>query len=163
MQAHGRGSHTKAIRMTIEIDQSGKIESTSTDTVIAFSNHAHRSIYIKAREKRMIQELFRESGKPRVFIYKLFAILVFLALKDNLGDIAHLTIDTEYPGWEHLIKDYLLREIRRVRPHFDSRSIAFAPVGKKSPAHALAYRVYRRQQTPNRIVSANEILRYLVK
>ena len=56
--------------MNIAIDQSSKIEYTNKDTVIAYSNHKQKSLIIKAKDKRKVQKMFREAGKPDIFIYK---------------------------------------------------------------------------------------------
>ncbi|MCG2700747.1 hypothetical protein L6267_01100 [Candidatus Parcubacteria bacterium] len=66
--------------MKIEIDQSGKIENTGKDTIIAFSNGSFGSISISAKDKREIQRIFRKIGKPRVFVYRVFAVLIFLLI-----------------------------------------------------------------------------------
>ena len=149
--------------MNIEIDQSGKIENTNVPTIIAFSNHAAKTILINASDKRHLQQLFREVGRPKLFSYKLFAILIFILLKDHLSELQHIIIDTEYPGWDHLIKDFLLREIRRFRPHFDAKSISFMQIGKKSNAHLLSYSVHKKRQLPTIVVTAGDILKYIVK
>ena len=60
--------------MKIEIDQSGKIENTNKNTIIAFSDSKFKSIFISAKEKREIQKFFRRIGKPKIFIYKVFEI-----------------------------------------------------------------------------------------
>ena len=54
--------------MRIEIDQSGKIENTNKNTIIAFSNNKFKSIFISAKDKREIQKFFRRIGKPRIFV-----------------------------------------------------------------------------------------------
>jgi len=46
--------------MKIEIDQSGKIEETNVDTVIALSNGVKFSVRIHRRTKRRLQEEFRK-------------------------------------------------------------------------------------------------------
>lgn len=66
--------------MVIEIDQSEKIEYTHKNTVVAFSNGISGSIIIKSKEKRKIQEIFRKAGKPKIFVYDLFAALIFILL-----------------------------------------------------------------------------------
>ncbi|HEX9722115.1 MAG TPA: hypothetical protein VGA53_02520 [Candidatus Paceibacterota bacterium] len=70
--------------MRIEIDQSGKIENTSKDTIIAFSNGIRKAIRISSVDKREIQAIFRRTGKPRIFVYKFFSILVFLLIEKHL-------------------------------------------------------------------------------
>jgi len=149
--------------MRIEIDQSGKIEDTNKDTVVAFSNNIFGSVLIQARDKREIQKIFRRIGKSRIFIYKLFAILIFLAIKKHIKEIDQITIDIEYPKWEHLIKDYLLKEIRRVKPDFDAEDISFKAIGKKSKAHSLAYNVFQGKTKPGLEVKFRNILKYIVK
>ncbi|OGL77797.1 hypothetical protein A3J43_04300 [Candidatus Uhrbacteria bacterium RIFCSPHIGHO2_12_FULL_54_23] len=147
--------------MHIEIDQSGKIEDTSHDTVVAFSNDVNHSVVMRARDKRRVEAIFRRMGKRRVFMYKLFAILVFLLIKPYLARIDVMVIDTEYPDWEHLIKDYLLRLIRRVRPSFDARRISFRSVGRHSGAHAIANGTARGEMAYGREASLREVMQYV--
>lgn len=149
--------------MIIEVDQSGKIENTNKNTIIAFSNEIFGSILILAKDKREIQKIFRKIGKPRIFVYKLFAILIFLLVKKHLKKIDQIIIDEEYPGKSILIKDYLLREIRKVRPNFSKENISFRTVGKKSKAHYLAYGVAIGKKLADKTVSVKEILRFVVK
>ena len=149
--------------MRIEIDQSGKIENTSTNTVIAFSNSRFKSISINAKDKREIQKFFRRIGKPRMFIYRVFAILVFLLIKDDLKDIQQIIIDREYPGHSPLIKNFLLSDLRKIEPGFSKRNIAFQEIGKKSRAHFLAYGVAIGKKKADIEVGAKEILRMVTK
>ena len=149
--------------MNIEIDQSGKIENTSKNTVVAFSNGKSKSISISAKDKREIQNFFRMAGKPRVFVYRLFAILIFLLIKDNLKKIDQITIDIEYPGWNHQIKDYLLSEIRKVNPNFSKNNIVFKSVGKKSEAHLIAYSTTQRKREPDLKIGSKDILKFILR
>ena len=149
--------------MRIEIDQSGKIEDTSKNTIIAFSNNKFKSIFISARDKREIQQLFRKIGKPRVFIYRTFAILIFLLIKNNLKEINQIIIDEEYPGWGFQIKDYLLTEIRKVKQDFDKNNISFSQVGKKSKAHLRAYEITIGKRQPDIKAREQDILKYILK
>ena len=149
--------------MRIEIDQSGKIEDTNKNTVIAFSNSKSKSIFISAKDKREIQKFFREIGKPRIFIYKTFAILIFLLIKNNLKEINEIIIDEEYPGKENLIKNYLLQEIRKTRLNFCPDDILFRQIGKKSGAHSACYLAYIGEISPNKKIKARELLKILFK
>jgi len=149
--------------MTIEIDQSGKIENTNQDTVIAFTNQISKSLLIKAKDKREIQKIFRQIGKSRIFIYRTFAILIFLLIKNYLARIDQIIIDDEYPGWGSQIKDYLLTEIRKTKPNFEAANINFNRIGKKSKVHLLGYAVYRNREKPDLEVGYKEILKLIVK
>lgn len=75
--------------MHIKIDQSGKVEDTRINTVVSFSNGKRKSISIDRREKRELQKIFREGKKGHVFIFKTFAILIFLLIKEDIFEIQH--------------------------------------------------------------------------
>jgi len=148
--------------MKIEIDQSGKIENTNHDTVVAFSNGIFGSIVISAKDKREIQKVFRKTGKNSIFIYRLFAILIFILIKKHIQKIQQITIDIEYPGRSAMIKDFLMREIKKVNPNFHRDNISFGQIGKKSKAHYLAYGVATRKKQPDMAVGAKDILKFII-
>jgi len=149
--------------MKIEIDQSGKVENTSKNTIIAFSNSKFKSILISARDKREIQKFFRRIGKPRIFVYRVFAILIFLLIKKDLREIKEIIIDTEYTGKSSLIKNFILQEIKKINPSFSKDDIDFQEIGKKSKAHFLAYGVATGKKKADIEVGAKEILRMIIK
>jgi hypothetical protein len=149
--------------MTIEIDQSGKVENTSKDTIIGYSNSSFKSIIIKAKEKRQVQKVFRQINKPRIFVYRVFAILIFLLVRSELRRIATIIIDKEYPGQSGLIKHYLLQEIKKVKHDFKKENIVFEEIGKKSRAHYVAYGVATGKRTADITVTAKDILQFVVK
>lgn len=149
--------------MKIEIDQSGKIENTNKDTVIAFSNSISSSILIKAKNKREIQNAFRQAGKRMVFVYRLFAILIFILIKKHIPKIQQIIIDTEYPGKSSIIKNFLLQEIRKIAPSFRKDNIMFMQIGKKSRAHYLAYGVESNKKQPDMVVDTKDILKFIAR
>lgn len=149
--------------MEIEVDQSGKIENTSKNTIIAFSNNIFESIFIDAKDKREIQKVFRRAGKSRIFVYKLFVILIFLLVKKHLKKIEHIIIDDEYPGKDYLIKNFLFQEINKINPSFSADNITIKRIGKKSKAHYIAYGVAIGKRLPDKRVNVKEILKFIVK
>lgn len=149
--------------MDVEVDQSGKIENTSKNTVIAFSNKIFGSIFISAKDKREIQKIFRGAGKSRIFVYKLFVILIFLLIKKHLKKIDHIIIDDEYPGKGCLIKSFLFQEIKKRNPDFLADNIIIKRIGKKSRAHYIAYGVATIKRLPDKRVTIKEILKFIVK
>lgn len=86
--------------MKVEIDQSVKIEQTNKGTVLAFSNEEEYAILIPGKVKRKLQELFREKGRPRLFISRTFAAGITLLLQNHLPKFQKIVIDLEYPGKE---------------------------------------------------------------
>ncbi len=149
--------------MNIEIDQSRKIEETQGDTIVAFSNGMSYALRIKAQDKRKLQQLFRESGKPRMYIYQTFSVLLFLLVRKFLVDIREIVIDTEYTQHEDLIKRELLVLIREEIPLFSKDAISFAYIGKKSNAHKIAYAVFQGKRNEDKTVTFEEIVSLLVK
>jgi hypothetical protein len=121
-------------------------------------------VFLSARKKKeKFKNFFRRIGKPKVFIYKVFAILVFLLIKSDLKSIDKIVIDEEYPGKNSLIKNFLLQEIRKIKPDFGKENVIFQRIGKKSRAHFLAYGVAIGKKKADIEVGAREILRMVVK
>jgi hypothetical protein len=147
--------------MKIEIDQSGKIENTSKPTVIGFSNKNNKTIIIFATEKQRLQRYFRKVGKPNLFVYQTFSILIYLLLR-NQKQIEQIVIDKEYVGQEPLIKSYLLTLLRKNGRHFDKRRISFRQVGKKSAVHRLALAAYKKKKADKKIF-AKDLLKHFFK
>lgn len=148
------------LHMKIEIDQSGKVEKTSVPTVIADSLGNY--VWITPKDKAYLQEFFRISGKPRMFIIKTFAVLVtFLILQSKKND-NHYQIDTEYIGLESEIKSFLLLYLYKHTIQLDKERISFKQITKKSMAHEYAIQTYRalRKDSPNR-VSLRQVLQFI--
>ena len=148
--------------MNIEIDQSGKLEATNRKTVIAFSNNKKHFISILPKDKQILQKFFRDAGKPEMFIYRVFAILCFLLIKDHLLEIDGLTIDQEYLGKSSIIKDLILNLIRKENPNFNKSKIVFDHITKKSNAHWVAYETFTSKSTTGKVIKYKEVLKYLI-
>lgn len=146
--------------MIIQIDQSGKIEKTSVLSVIGFSNGKQKALSISADEKQKIQHHFRELNKPKVYVFKSFAAIIYLLIKDEpVLDL--IIIDTEYPGQDALIKGYLLNLLHdHGRTDITKRSIVFKPIGKASPAHSVVYRVYKGLDK-SKAVTASDLIKLI--
>lgn len=142
--------------MRVKIDQSGKIEDTSKDTVVAFADGLSYTILIPAKVKRQLQEVFRRQGKPRLFVYRTFAAGVFLLIKKCLPKIKDLVIDTEYAGHEKQIKEIILEMIRK--NNLPEPNIYFQRIGSKPKVHYAAYDVFSRKKKADRVVSFEEIV-----
>ena len=148
--------------MKIEVDQSGHVEYTSHNTVVAFSNGKKKAILLKARDKREIQEVFRIIGKQKIFVIRIFALLIFLLLREE-KNISDITIDIEYPGWDAQIKNYLLADFAAIGRKIEPERIIFGNIGKKSEAHWHAYYVFKKQRRPEITLEAKEVLSELLR
>ncbi len=148
--------------MRIEVDQSGKVESTRTATVLALSNEIRFSILISARtKKRCHQYLKDESRLPKTRHLRLFAAAFVLLLKDYANQIDQIVIDTEYKGSESELTLAIKNASKKARLEFDPDKIIFARIGKKSNAHILAIEVLREIRDPDRQVDFEGIKKLL--
>ncbi len=144
----------------VEVDQSGKVEYTREDTVLAFANGITRTVLIPATVKRDCVTMFRLMGqKGSVFYLQLFAIALFFLLKEHGAQLSNIIIDEEYYGREGDIKRYLLNLFHRAGTAVSARQIHFGYVGKASTAHALAKATLRGKKKPDKILTVAEIMR----
>ncbi len=141
--------------MSLQIDQSGKVEDTTKDTVIAFSNRTSESVFVSKKIKRQVQEYFRKIGKSKFFVDKTFAIIVYFLICD-FKSTQEITIDLEYPGRDKFIKALIIELLQaNKKPIHD---INFARIGNKPKAHYAAKNVFDGKRKPTKILSLKEIL-----
>lgn len=144
--------------MKIEIDQSGKIEETSRDTILALSNGISYSIKISAKTKRKLQDLYRKIGEPRVFVINTFVVGLYLLIKRDISKITEIVIDIEYPGSEKLITN-ILKEIFSAQKVKRPPDIHFSLIGKGSKAHKAAVRVFRKENIADKVIEYRMMVR----
>ena len=146
--------------MAYQIDQSGKIEQTNKDTVIAYSNNKQYAIVIRRRLKRKVQEAFRLHGFISLFIYYLFSVGVYYLI-EHLVRISDITIDAEYPSKDRIIRSFLHGFLEKNRK--PSHNIRFARIGNRPRAHYAAKDVFDKKIKPDRIITIREIIEALKK
>lgn len=145
--------------MHIEVDQSVKIEQTSSDTILAYSDSKQFAISIPAQVKREALVYLRSRGWfGRRAVLPCFAAGLFLLLKDIAGQVTLITIDQEYQGHEADIKTMLLRHMRKIGLELSPDVIRFERLGKKSRAHKRAWGVQRGKIAPDHEVAVDEFL-----
>jgi hypothetical protein len=145
--------------MKYQIDQSGKIEQTSLNTIIALANDKQYSLLLSKKSKRILQQFFRVQNKSQVFIYLTFAILVTIILKE-VKPKNKVIIDSEYPGHEALIKNIIKNTLKQF--NISTPPLEFNLVGKSSPAHDLAAKVAHNKKKANKKVSLEEVLKIIL-
>ena len=144
--------------MGLQIDQSGKIEDTAKDTVIAYSNGNQYSIVIPRKVKRQVQEFFRQVGLPQLFIYRLFSIGVYFVIRD-LKIITKIEIDTEFQGKDLIIKEMILDLLfEKNRPGHD---LSFTRIGNKPKVHYVANDVLNKKRKAGKVLTYEEIFKIL--
>ena len=150
-----RSFHTK-----YQIDQSGKIEQTNKNTVIAFSNGIKYSVLIPKKLKRQLQEIFRIHGFTSLFIYYLFSVGVYYLLV-KIEQRSDITIDIEYPGKDKIIKQFVTGLL--IKNKKAEHEINFARIGNRPPAHYAAKDVFDKKTSPDRILIIEDFIKALKK
>lgn len=141
----------------IEIDQSGKIEQTNFDTIVALTNGVKRTIFIKKSEKRLLENYFRKRKLLTKFYPSLiFSVLVAILINESKVKTS-VFIDTEYFGHDIFIKNNIEDILERLK-FKNIPTIKFGFVGKESKSDYLASSVAKRKIKPDRIVKANEVI-----
>jgi hypothetical protein len=144
----------------VEVDQSGRIEETNRDTVLAFSDGIQFSVLIPSRVKQDCLRALRLQGiKGNLFYIQFFAIGLFYLLRGHIEKIDRVTIDREYLGHEGQIKDYLINCLFRSGLMIDSYKIEFSHIGEHPPVHTLAISTFRKAEKPNLVLSSQDIMK----
>lgn len=146
--------------MKIEIDQSGRIEETNRDTILALSNDVNYSIRIHRRTKRKLLEDFRRQGKPKLFTVKVFTAGLYFLLNKHHKKSDNIVVDIEYAGKNSIIKSILLDYTKDV---FIRDKISFKSIGRKSNAHILAIEVYRKNKKADMVIGYNQFVKLFNK
>ena len=143
----------------VAVDQSGKVENTKHDTVVAFSNGIDYSVMIPATVKRDCLTALGSWGISDANRNALlFATMLFFLLRHYIDQLHTVVIDAEYQGQEPLIKDHLMNILRRAGYPVQRHQLTFGHIGKHAPAHKVALETFRRNRTPNLILSLEDIL-----
>jgi hypothetical protein len=146
----------------VEVDQSGKIELTKVDTVLAFANDISSSVLVRATVKRQcLWELRSKHISNKIITLLLFSVGLFLLLRDPLQKGATVVIDTEYTGREGDIKGMILRMAKRDNLELHPDQIQFGQIGKKSSAHNVAIEVFRGKKAPDKVLTVKDILQWV--
>ena len=150
--------------MKLFIDQSGKVEDTSKNTVLAFSNRINGSILIKAVEKRKLLQMFREQNRPKIFTFQLFSILIYELLVKYKIKNHTVFIDIEYPGQNDLIKSYIIQLINKFKGvEITNHDIHFVLVGKQSKVHKIAITSFRKSKAEYSVLSKDILTKIILR
>ncbi len=141
--------------MVYQIDQSGKIEQTNIDTIIALANGTHYTVMISRKDKRALEKVYKELGKQKSYAFIVFAGLIAILLKTPKLK-SRVVIDREYTGHENTIHERILYFLRKL--HTTPITIDFGHIGKSSKAHDIAAKVGSKKLKVNKVVQLEEIL-----
>jgi len=137
--------------MKYQIDQSGKVEQTEKNTVIACTNGKTVAVILLAKDKRRLQETFRRIGMPQLFIDTVFSVCLYLLTKQL--SISKIEVDTEYPSHTKIIEK-MIGQLSG-----EKVIINWIRVGKSSKAHDIAYKIYKKKIILGKKITAEAVWR----
>lgn len=142
--------------MRLEIDQSVKIEQLNRDTVIGISNSVAFAVSLPSKAKKKLQKEFRSSRQPKLFRYRTFMAAVVLALHyAKLKNIPSIVIDREYAGQEVILRSMFYEMWSLL--HEELPPIEIKEIGKRSPAHDMAYLAMKGKRPIDRVLTYREV------
>lgn len=149
--------------MTIEVDQSIKVEQTFKDTVIGIAWGKKSFACVLSRQvKRRLQKDFRREGRARLFVYRTFVAAVILTvMRSEWKYVSDVIIDVEYRGQDQKLRSIFLEMWSRVSKEVPD--ISFREIGKRSLAHHVCYDVMKKDREPDAILTYGEIKRLVLK
>lgn len=150
-------------KTSVEVDISGRVEDTATDTIFAFSNDVQHKISFPKKVKKECITTFRKLGKTgKTFYFELYCAGLTILLKEHTKKISLITLDEEYRQRNKDIKQTFLNLFRKTGKSLTSNQIRFELIGKKSNAHVIAINCHRRRAKPNKIIRSEEILNLIL-
>jgi len=97
------------------------------------------------------------------FYPTLWAILLYTLLENYLNKIimsgTKIVIDNEFDGHQRIIKIELLRLIKKKNKTFVENKLVIKSIGKKSPAHFLAWATNKGKRKPDTVITQEKFLR----
>jgi hypothetical protein len=143
-----------------QLDQSGKIEQSNLNTVLAIVNSKKYSLLLKKNDKRKLETLFKKFFRIKFYPYTIFAILIAILIK-KLEINSKIVIDNEYLGHEKFINEKVLFYLDLLKINY-APVIEFSHVGKTSKAHILAKDVGHQKIKPNLYIKLSEVQKLLL-
>lgn len=132
--------------MSVEIDQSGKIEQLNTPTTVGSSNDEKLAIRITTSHKQRLLYKLRGSLIPRNDLYPIiFSILIYILITKLKKLPSKIIIDEEYSGKEKLIENTIHKLLSRKSIKWNG-SILFKQIGKGAIAHDVAWATHSKKK-----------------
>jgi hypothetical protein len=151
-------SREKPSKHVAYVDLSAKAEHWATDSAVAVSNGIRGVYLVPAKVKQNAKRLLTELYGSKSITYRVFALLVYLALREHLPVTRQLIIDKDYTGAnvEGTIRNLLLHYLQRDGYAVEAGFFRFAHI-KDSRADLLARQVFMREARPTREISWAEV------
>ena len=147
--------------MKNQIDQSGKIEQTNLNTIIAITNSQQMSVLLKKADKRKLEKIFIELGIRKFFPFLVFSATIAVLLK-HFQPKQKIYIDNEYTGHEDLIQQKIKQYYKSLTQK-DDLTLNFIQVGKLSPSHYLANKTALCKLKPNLVIPISELVNLVIE
>jgi hypothetical protein len=147
-----------SVPYTAYVDLSAKIEQWTKDSAVAISNGESTVFLVPARVKQKIRLQLAAKYDAKTLKYRMLALLVYLAIRDDLANIRQVVLDQDYTGnaAETTVRNILLNLLQRQNPSITPAFVRFQRV-RGSNADKMARDVFMGQKPPTRKVGLAEL------
>jgi hypothetical protein len=147
-----------SVSYTAYVDLSAKIEQWTKDSAVAVSNGESKVYLVTARVKQKLRLQLAARYDAKTLKYRILALLVYLAIRDDLANIKQVVLDQDYTGnaAETTVRNILLSLLQRQNPSITPAFVRFQRV-RGSSADKMARDVYMRQKPPTRKIGFAEL------
>jgi hypothetical protein len=144
------------------VDLSAKAEQLLLDSAIAVANGISWVFLVPSSATIHLERWIVSKHGRKNFKYRVLAVLIYIAIKDHLGELDQIVIDQDYSGEQPqaTIKNLLLQFLRRNHATVPAEFIRFGQI-KGSRADILAKQVFDKYRIPERVVTWQEIVKVL--
>ncbi len=144
---------------SVELDISGRVEDTSTDTIIALANGVVSSLLIDKQTKRACLNKLRKLGYFGDSIYlRIYVIGLYYLIRPIISKLGLVILDEDFRGKEGFIKEQLINLFLKYKVKFNELSFLFKYIGKRSPAHKIAISSLRKKIKCDLIITESQII-----
>ncbi len=128
---------------SVEVDLSAKAEAWTLASAVAVADGEQWVCFVPSKVKQRLRAVIISRYGTKNLQYRVFALIVYIALRPHLWNIQRIVLDQDYEGpqAESTIKNLPLHLIRREKPGATGEFIRFSNV-KGGAADRLAKRVF---------------------
>lgn len=145
--------------MRVEVDQSGRVEDLTMNTVVGLSNDHTSSVFVSAGTKREIVKFLKSKISSSDYAPLFFSILIFFLLREE--KLKTVLVDEEYTGKDEYISGIVKGFFENSKKHCPE--IIFGRIGKHSRAHALVIGIHRTKGRGSVKINLSQVVKLFPK
>ena len=82
----------------VYVDLSAKVEHWTKTTIVARSNESSITLLVSSRTEQQLRRFLAEHHGRRSLQFRVFAVCIYLVVRDELQQIRQVVVDQDYSG-----------------------------------------------------------------